>query len=76
MSQKTITVTESALIKRIQRKLAHEGETLRKTRGERWRGELGDYYTVSDANCLVSTHVDLASYGRELGALRAGEAVG
>ncbi len=52
MSQQMITVTSNALIKRINRKLAPEGETLKVTRGERWRGELGDYYTVTAANVV------------------------
>lgn len=72
MSQQMITVSSNAL---INRKLAPEGETLKTTRGERWRGELGDYYTVTDANVVSSKHIELAEFARELGVLSGSEAL-
>ena len=41
------TITENALIKRINRKLAHDGQQLRKSRpNSRWRHDFGDYYII------------------------------
>lgn len=42
------TITENALIKRINRKLAHDGQQLRKTPSNSpYRVVLGEFYTVS-----------------------------
>jgi hypothetical protein len=73
MSKECAAVTKAALIKRINRKLALEGETLRTTRGERWRGDLGDHYTVDESNFITAQHVDLVECARELGVLKASE---
>jgi len=75
MSQGMLAVTPNALVKRINRKLAPEGEVLKATRSERWRGELGDHYTVNEANYVSSKHVDLAQLARDLGVLKEGEAI-
>ena len=70
------TVTRPALLKRINRTLNHSGERLAITRGDRWRGELGDYYVIDfNRNTIVAQHVDPEELARELGVLRADELV-
>lgn len=67
-------VSERAIIQRINRKLKAERQQLKTTRGD--RGELGNYYIIdSDRNYVVNGHIDLESYGRELGCLGLGEHV-
>jgi hypothetical protein len=68
------TVTERALLKRINRKLAHEdGSAIRKARPES-HPSLGDFYTwVAGQGCEVN--VDPEDFGRELGVLLPGETV-
>ncbi len=69
-------ITEAALLKRINRKLAHKGEVVKKARGARERQDLGVYYLVDErANVLVAWHVDLPQLGRELGVLAPTETV-
>jgi len=63
-------ISESALIKRINRKLAADGERLHTTRGERWRGERGDHFIIDERrNFIVAKHVDVRELARELGCL-------
>jgi hypothetical protein len=69
-----VPVTMRALMARIGRKLARRNEWLRATRGDRWRGDLGDYFTVG-ADGIVDTHVNLEELGRELGVLQPFERV-
>ncbi len=69
-----VPVGERALAQRINRKLRHDDELLRKTR-ERWVPEMGNYYTLSFNNVIQDMHVDLESLGRELGALGSWEKV-
>lgn len=65
------TITQNALMKRINRALAKEGERLTVTRGERWRSELGDFYVLDvNMNAVVAKHCDPEKLGRELGVLR------
>ena len=53
------TVTMRALIQRINRKLAAQEEVLKVTRGEKWRGEFGDYYAIDlRTNAVMAKHVD------------------
>jgi hypothetical protein len=57
--QKTLKTTKGqvsprALLQRINRALAKEGEVAKVTRGERWRGDLGDLYIVDRACCITS----------------------
>ena len=69
-------VTERALVARINRKLVHEGEQMHRTRGERWRGDLGDYYiTETRTRALIAASCTPEGVGRELGVLRPGETV-
>lgn len=72
----TRIITTGALIKRINRKLAHEGEVLRRARGGRSWQQVGDHYIVDvSRNFLVAGHVDPEDYGRELGVLKPFERV-
>jgi hypothetical protein len=75
MTMTKTAVSESALLKRINRKLAHEHERVRKTRGFYNQGcgpyfdhNLGEYYCVDwDSNVITSTHLDIEALGRNLG---------
>lgn len=71
-----IPVSARALIGRINRKLRHDGETLKALRGERARRDLGDFYVLNvDKNMIVTTHVDPERLGREIEALAPWETV-
>jgi hypothetical protein len=70
-----IPISERALAARISRRLARDGETLHRTRGDRWRGELGAWYVADAGRFVVAKHCDLEALGRETGALQAGEAL-
>jgi len=69
-------VTERALMARINRKLAHDGEQMHRTRGEYLRRHFGDFYITA-----IRTQVPIATYctpegvGREIGVLRPDETV-
>ena len=65
------TVTTRALVKRINRKLAHQGQALR-TALDRWEvGHLGHYYVIDrqEGGVLCSGIESLATFARELGAM-------
>jgi hypothetical protein len=63
-------VTSRALIQRINRKLKPDWLTLKTTRGDRWRSNLGDYYVVNVYhNSIAYTHVNLEVYAKELGVM-------
>lgn len=67
-------LTHAALLKRINRKLFHDGEVLRISRGAYPSTDLGRYYVVDlFCNTVQCAHVDLAELGRELGVLRTEE---
>lgn len=75
MSRK-VTVTQDAIIKRINRKLAHEGERLVTLRGERGVHDLGRHYIVdTHQNGIVATHVDIVDLAREMKVIHAIETV-
>jgi hypothetical protein len=71
----TNAVSENALIGRINRKLAREGEKVRKCReSSRWFYDVGRFYSTNiDRNMITATNVDLESWARELGVLYPGE---
>jgi hypothetical protein len=70
------TITEDAAIKRINRKLAHEGEKLCTARGERASFDLGRHYIINvHTRFLVESHVDVADHAKELGVLAPWEVV-
>ena len=71
-TESKVPVSERALIARINRKLAHEGEQLRKKRSPwaAWGAADWGFYAVDvNRNVITADHVDLESWGKELGAL-------
>jgi hypothetical protein len=65
-----IILSEAAVIKRINRKIKHDGLCLRKSR-VRYRNELGDFYLVDvNRNYIDATWVDIEEYGRELSVIK------
>jgi hypothetical protein len=71
-----VPVTMRALIQRINRKIAMDGEVLKTARGQAARAELGDYYIINVHHNFVSAKdVDLEARGRELGVLRPYECI-
>ena len=69
-------VTERALVARINRKLAHDGEQMHRTRGEYLRRRFGDFYiTAIRTMAPIATYCTPEGVGRELGVLRHGETV-
>jgi hypothetical protein len=63
-------MTEDALIKRINRKLAPDGQQLRKARGQRAVLDVGEFYMHDrQRNIILQTNVDPEAYARELGVL-------
>lgn len=63
-------VTEKSVLARINRKLYHKGEVLRKLRGERWFTSLGEYFVVDlRLHAVIDTHVGLEALAREIGVL-------
>ena len=77
MANTESAVSESVLIKRVNRRLAHEGQVLRKSRGfyDQGRGpyfdpNTGEFFILDIfQNLIVNTHVDLEGVARDLGAL-------
>jgi len=71
-----VPVSMRAIEQRINRKLAHDGEALKKLRGDRYRQELGRYYIVNlNRNYIEAQHVDPVALAQELGVLAAWETV-
>jgi hypothetical protein len=71
-----VPVSLRALVQRINRKLADNGQCMKAARGEKARQEVGDYYTVDvRLNVLVEKDVDPETLGRDLGVLKVWECV-
>jgi hypothetical protein len=65
-----VPVSERALLARINRKLAHEGERVLKKRSAwaAWGPPERDFYAIDiNRNMVIADHVDLESWGKELG---------
>ena len=71
------TVSERAVIARINRALAKDGEALRKTRADsRWISDLGYYYIIdTNLNTITAQHLSLSELARELNVLKPWEAL-
>jgi hypothetical protein len=70
-----VLVSERALIQRINRKLKHDGEQLRRARGAQTEYSVGAYFIVDVMrNFITAQHVDLEKLGRELEVLQGWEA--
>jgi len=63
-------------MRRLNRKLAREGEMLKQARGKGALQDLGEYYAIDvNLNYLVAKDVDPEEWARELGVLRDWEKV-
>src|ERR1700677_4688968 len=63
-----------AIIKRINRKLAKQGQALRIARGARMQMEVGEYFVVDlQGNFILQQHVDPVELGKEVGVLPDGK---
>lgn len=71
MTERKVSISERALLGRINRALP-EFEVLRKARpGSRAEADLGTFFVVDlNRNAVTAQHVDIEALGRELGALR------
>ncbi|MCY1455688.1 hypothetical protein D9M71_728400 [compost metagenome] len=63
----SMNISQNALIKRINRKLAHEGQRLCTAR-QCWNNSTGGFY-ITDAYTIVVYHIELEPLARELGVL-------
>jgi hypothetical protein len=60
-------VSMRALLQRINRRLAHDLEGVKKSRSARAQQELGDYYILDfNRNFIIAGHVDPEALGRDL----------
>ena len=66
----TAPVSERALIQRINRKLAVDGEKLHRSREGSARMKLGEWFIVEESTGITAYHCDLEDLGRELGVLQ------
>jgi hypothetical protein len=65
--ERRVPVTERALLRRINRRIAKGDFKVKVCRRGRWEGDLGRYFIVDESNnTIAATHVDLTAYGREL----------
>ena len=70
-------VTELAVKRRLNRRLAEKGECLRKCAyNSRWLSELGNYYIAEiDTDNIIQIGVDLEALAREEGVMTSGETI-
>lgn len=66
-----VSISERALLARINRKLAHKGEKLCRSRGPQEQSEMGSCYIVNvQRGRIVARHVDPERLAKELGVLK------
>lgn len=71
VSKTKVPIKERALLARLNRKLAHDGFVVKKSRGARSIQELGYYYMLSTHSpSIVDTHISLAVKAEEEGVLQ------
>lgn len=70
-----VPVTESALLQRLRRHLARQGEYFHVTRGSASNSDLGYYYTVDQFNAVARSHIQPEALARDLGLLKPYESV-
>lgn len=68
-------ITERALVQRLKKHLANDGQILKKSRGEKSKTELGKYYTVATNGFTVLRHLDLEKFARQEKVLSSHEAI-
>ena len=67
-------ISEQALVQRINRVLKKDMQVLKKTRGERTRMDVGDYYIIDYyRNIHLESFVDLQELGRRLKVMETNE---
>jgi hypothetical protein len=66
-------ITEDALVKRINRKLAHQGERIEWGR-DAWTS--GECYRIVSDNIITGSVDDLEAFARDLGVLGTHETIG
>lgn len=67
--RKRVPVSQRALVARIRRKLAKDGEYLKANRSSDCP-ELGNWYCIGANNFVTSAHEDLEQLGREIDCLK------
>lgn len=60
-------ISERALIKRINRRLAKDGEQMHKYSGLRWHTDFGNYYVSNGNNHIVGAHTNPNDLAADLG---------
>jgi len=66
MQRQKVSVSERALIQRLNRALRDDGTCVKKTRPSLYFKELGDYYVLDFCgNFVVEKDVDIEALGRE-----------
>lgn len=71
MPSKTVPVTSRAILARVNRQLAKDGQSLKKCPpGSKAFAELGPYYLINGRKGLIRTAIDLPEFATELGCLR------
>ncbi len=69
-------ISKAALVKRINRQLAHRGQSLHRNRSAAMKASMGEFILVTGHNIATWLPVNLEELGRELGVLAANEVVG
>ena len=64
-----VSVSKAALMARINRKLAEQGQKVEASRSARAKADLGDFYLRGEVG-IDEHHVDPAALARELGVLK------
>ena len=76
MEERKVPVSRRAVYARVDRALRRQGETLRTSRSQRSRIDLGDLYVLDiEHNCVVAQDVNLEALARELDAISPWECV-
>ena len=76
MANQTLLISERSLIRRINRKLADDEQVLRMARGERAKRHVGEFYVVDTRrNLIVSKHINLVMFARQMDALKPWERI-
>jgi hypothetical protein len=66
-------VSRTALMKRVNRRLAHDGEKLHASRSWMALHNFGAYYVLDRNGVVLAWHIELVQFAKELGCFRPGE---
>ena len=73
-ARKTVPITERALLQRINRKLVHDDQIMKRAR--HLNSDLGWIYVVDrQQNAVVAAHCDIEAWGRAMDCLAAYESL-